>query len=317
MKVVITDSIPEIAERLISKAGFEVTILKRSKSFSKEKFINAISNADGIISLLSDKIDKEIIDKLHICKVIANYAVGYNNIDIDYAKSKKIIVTNTPDVLTDATADLSIALILACARRFHEGEKMIRQKKFKGWAPKLLLGFDLKGKTLGIVGAGRIGQATAIRAQSFGMKILYYNRTKKEDFEKQTKAKRTSLDQLLKTSDVISLHLSLNSKTKLLLNRDKLKLLKPSSILINTARGEILDEKFLIELLKKKKIFAAGFDVYQNEPDINPDLLKLENVVLLPHLGSATIETRNSMAELAAKNIISVLQNRKPFTPVN
>lgn len=316
MKVVITDSIPNIAQKLLREAGFKIKVLKRDKFFSKDDFIKSLSDADGIISLLSDRIDKEIINSLQNCKIIANYAVGFNNIDIDAAKSKNIIVTNTPDVLTDATADLSMALILACARRFYEGENLVRQKMFKGWAPNLLLGLDLKGKILGIVGAGRIGQATANRAQCFGMKIFYYNRTKKVEFERKTKAKKTSLNLLLKKSDVISIHLPLNAETKLLLSEEKLNLLKPTAILVNTSRGEIINEKYLITLLKKKKIFAAGFDVYQNEPNINPDLLELENVILLPHLGSATIETRNSMAELAAKNIIRVLQNKKPLTPV-
>jgi len=316
LKVVITDKIPVVAEQLLHKAGFVVKVINRNKNFSKNFLIKNIKDADAVISLLSDKFDKEVIDNLSKCKIIANYAVGFNNIDLDYAKSKGIIITNTPDVLTDATADLAITLLLSCARRFHEAEKLVREKKFKGWSPELLLGYDLKNKTLGIVGAGRIGQATALRALGFGLKILYFSRTRKTEFENQTKAKKISLNLLIKKSDFISLHLPLTRETKLLMNRSNMKFLKPNAVVINTARGEIIDEKYLIQLLKSKKIFAAGFDVYENEPNLNPELYKLENAILLPHIGSATIETRNAMAELAAKNVINVLKKKKAITPV-
>ncbi|PJA95969.1 MAG: D-glycerate dehydrogenase [Ignavibacteriales bacterium CG_4_9_14_3_um_filter_34_10] len=317
MKVIITDKIPIVAEQLIKRAGFGVKVIKRDKNFSKNVLIKNIKDADAVISLLSDKIDKEVIDNMRRCKIIANYAVGFNNIDLAYAKSKGIIVTNTPDVLTDATADLAMTLILSCARRFHEAEKLVREKKFKGWAPELLLGYDLKCKTLGIIGAGRIGQATALRALGFGLKILYYNRTRKTEFENQTKAKKVSMNLLLKKSDFISIHLPLTNETKLLINRNNMKYLKPNAIVINTARGEIIDEEYLIQLLKSRKIFAAGFDVYENEPKLNPKLLKLENAILLPHIGSATVETRNAMAELAAKNVINVLNHKKALTQIN
>jgi len=317
MKVIITDKIPIVAEQLIKRAGFGVKVIKRDKNFSKNVLIKNIKDADAVISLLSDKIDKEVIDNMRRCKIIANYAVGFNNIDLAYAKSKGIIVTNTPDVLTDATADLAMTLILSCARRFHEAEKLVREKKFKGWAPELLLGYDLKCKTLGIIGAGRIGQATALRALGFGLKILYYNRTRKTEFENQTKAKKVSMNLLLKKSDFISIHLPLTNETKLLINRNNMKYLKPNAIVINTARGEIIGEEYLIQLLKSRKIFAAGFDVYENEPKLNPKLLKLENAILLPHIGSATVETRNAMAELAAKNVINVLNHKKALTQIN
>jgi len=317
MKVIITDKIPIVAEQLIKRRGFGVKVIKRDKNFSKNVLIKNIKDADAVISLLSDKIDKEVIDNMRRCKIIANYAVGFNNIDLAYAKSKEIIVTNTPDVLTDATADLAMTLILSCARRFHEAEKLVREKKFKGWAPELLLGYDLKCKTLGIIGAGRIGQATALRALGFGLKILYYNRTRKTEFENQTKAKKVSMNLLLKKSDFISIHLPLTNETKLLINRDNMKYLKSNAIIVNTSRGEIIDEKYLIQLLKSRKIFAAGFDVYENEPKLNPKLLKLENAILLPHIGSATVETRNAMAELAAKNVINVLNHKKALTQIN
>ncbi len=316
MEVFITRSIPEIGIDYLKKNGFKVKINKKDKALSKKELISNIKNSDAVISLLSDKIDKEIIDGMKKCKIIANYAVGFNNIDIEYAKSKNIIVTNTPDVLTDSTADLAFTLLLAAARRMKEGEKLISKKKFKGWEPKLLLGIELNDKVLGIVGAGRIGSAVAKRAQAFGMKIIYNSRTKNLFLEKELKAKKVTLNNLLKKSDFISLHVPLTDKTFHLINKQNLKLLKKRSVFINTARGEIVDEKELIKLLKRKKIFAAGFDVYENEPKINPELLKLDNVILLPHLGSGTFEARNEMSLLAAKNILSVLKGKSPITPV-
>lgn len=317
MNVFITRKLPDIVEEKLRKAEIEYFVYPYKRQIKKNELMKYSASADGIISLLSDKIDREVISNLQKCRVIANYAVGYNNIDLEAAKEKEIIVTNTPDVLTDATADLSMALILACARRFHEGEELIRNEKFTGWAPELLLGYDLKNKFIGIVGAGRIGQALAKRAASFGMKILYFSKSKKPEFEKNFSAKKLSLDKLLKKSDVISIHLPLTDETKNIIDKSRLALLKKTAIVINTARGEVIDEQYLIKLLKENKIFAAGFDVYQNEPIINKQLLKLKNVVLLPHLGSATYETRNQMAELAVENVIRVLSNKKALTPID
>ncbi len=316
MKIFITGNIPDCAENLLKKKKFKVLKYSKDKSIPRKELIKNIKDADGVISLLTDKIDKEIISQMNNCKVIANYAVGFNNIDIEYAKKKNIIITNTPDVLTDATADLAITLALTCARKVIEGDKFVRKNKFTGWKPRLMLGVELKNKTFGILGAGRIGTATALRAYAFGTKIIYYSRSKNEQLEKKTNAKKVSLDYLLKHSDFLSLHVPLNYNTKYLLDKEKLSLLKKSAILINTARGEVVDEKALIEMLKKKRIFSAGFDVYENEPNINPELLKLSNVVLLPHVGSATEDTRNNMALLTAKNVIAVLSNKKPLTPV-
>ena len=312
-KVFITGQIPEIAMNLLKKKNYNVKV---NNTGAITDLIKNIKDADAVISLLSDRFDSNVIDEMKKCKVISNYAVGYNNIDIKYAKNKGIVVTNTPDVLTDSTADLAITLALACARRIIEGDKLVRSKKFEGWKPNLLLGIELKNKNFGIVGAGRIGTAVAVRAKAFGANILYYSRSKKEELERNTGAEKVSLNKLLKDSDFISVNLPLNEKTYHLLNRERLKLIKRTGIIINTARGEIVHEKELIRLLKKKRIFAAGFDVYENEPDINPELLNLDNVVLLPHIGSATEDTRNAMAELAAKNVINVLEGKKPLTPV-
>ncbi len=316
MKVYISQWIPVCAEQIISEAGFEVLKSDKIEPISRDELLQNCQNADGILSLLTDKYDKSFIDKLYNCKIIANCAVGYNNIDVSYAASKNIVVTNTPDVLTDATAEIAVGLILACSRRIVEGDKLVREGRFTGWRPDFHLGLELKGKTLGIIGAGRIGIAAAERAKSFGMKIIYFNRSAKKEFEKATGAVKVSLDDLLTGADVISVHLPLSDSTYKILDKERLDKIKSTAILINTARGELIDEDHLIKILKAKKIFAAGLDVYENEPEINPDFFSLNNVVLLPHIGSATLETRNKMAELAARNIVEVLSNRKALTPV-
>ncbi len=316
MKIFVTREIPEAGIRLLKNKGFEVAVYKKDQPIPKNELKKAIKNCDGLISMLSDKIDKEAVDSMKNCKVIANYAVGFNNIDIDYAKSKGIVVTNTPDVLTDSTADLTIALVLACARKISESEKLVRDKKFVGWKPKLFLGMELRNKYFGILGAGRIGTEVAKRAHAFGCKIIYYSNSKNDFLESELKAKKMSLNSILNKSDIISLHLPLNKNSYNLLNEEKLKLLKSSAILINTARGEILDEPYLIKMLKQNKIASAGFDVYQNEPNLNTEFYKLKNVVLLPHIGSATVEARNNMSLLAAKNVIAVLSGKRAITPV-
>ncbi len=317
MKVFITRKIPDVAVELLRKKNINVIVYQKDKQLAQRELLKNVKDVDGVISLLSDKFDRTIIAQMKQCRIIANYAVGFNNIDIDFAKQKNIIVTNTPDVLTDATADLAVALTLSCARNIIEGENLVRNGKFKGWSPELLLGVELKDKIFGILGAGRIGTAAAIRAHAFGTKILYFSNSKNNYLELKTDAKKVSLDFLLKHSDIVSIHLPLTPKTFHLLSSDKLSLLKETAIIINTARGEIVDEKALIEFLKAKKIFSAGFDVYENEPHLNLELLKLKNVVLLPHIGSASFEARSKMAELAAKNIVSVLSGKAPLTRVN
>lgn len=316
MKVLFTQKLPGGVEKLLRDEGYHVIINPENKPAPKSFIIKNGRDADAVISLLNDVIDAEIIDSFLKCRIIANVAVGYNNIDIEAAKKKNIIVTNTPGILTDATADLAAALALACARRIVEGDNLVRKGRFKGWKMDMLLGIELRNKIAGIIGAGRIGQETAKRLKAFGMKIIYFNRSKKEIFEKETGAKKVSLDRLMKISDLISIHLPLTGDTKNLISKEKLSLMKPSAILINTARGEIIDEKHLVKMLARKKLFAAGFDVYQNEPSLNNGLLQLVNTVLLPHIGSATFETRKGMALLAVENVIRVLKGKKPITPV-
>ncbi len=315
-KILITRRIPDAAENLLKKNGFEVLIGSDERGLSKKELMELGKDADGIISMLSDKFDGSVLKKLKKCKVIANYAVGYNNIDLKAAKEMGIKVTNTPDILTDATADISMGLAIAAARNFVVGDKLVRDGKFEGWKPLLLLGPEFRGKTFGIIGAGRIGQATARRAAAFGSKIIYFNRSKKYDFEKELNAKKVSLNKLLTISDFISLHLPLTDKTYHILNADNMKNLKEGVIIVNTARGEVIDEKELIKLLKKRKVFAAGLDVYENEPQVKKAFLKMDNVILLPHIGTATFEARTKMAELTAKNIINILKGKPAITPV-
>jgi glyoxylate reductase len=317
MNVFITRRIPDAAKDLLVKNGISVKVFPYNRIISRDELLKNARNAHGIISLLTEKFDSSLIDELGKCKVIANYAVGFNNIDIEYAAKNGITVTNTPDVLTDATAEIASALIISCARLIPQASDFMKSKKFSGWEPGLFKGIQLSGKVLGIVGAGRIGRATAQRMRGFGCKIIYFSRSRKEEFEKRLGAKKVSLNKLMKEADFISIHVPLNKSTNRMLDSSKLDLMKSTAILVNTARGEIIDEKHLIRLLKEKKIFSAGFDVYENEPKVNPDLLKLKNVVLLPHIGSATFETRDQMALLAAENIIRVLKGKKALTPVN
>lgn len=316
MKVFITRQLPDIASRLLKQNNIPFEFYKKDHPIPRSLLLKKVINCAALISLLTDRIDKEIIDSMTSCKIIANYAVGYDNIDINYAREKKIIVTNTPDVLTDSTADLTLALALACARRISEGMETLIKGKYKSWKPGFLLGTELKGKTFGIVGAGRIGTAVAIRAKAFGVKIIYTDNKHHLYLEKFIKAKKATLSALLKKSDFISIHLPLNKYTYHYMNRRRLEYMNPNAILINTSRGEIVDEQSLINILKKGKIKAVGLDVFENEPHINKALLRFKNVLVLPHLGSATTEARSAMAELAVRNVINVLKGKKPLTPV-
>ncbi|MBO8161564.1 MAG: D-glycerate dehydrogenase [Thermosipho sp. (in: Bacteria)] len=312
MKVFVTYKIPEEGLKLLMEK-FEVDVYTGEKFLAKEEMMERVKDADAVVTQLRDPVDKEFIDAGNKLKIIANYAVGYNNIDVEYAKSKGIFVTNTPGVLTEATADIAWALLLAVARKIIPADKFTREGKFEGWKPKLFLGYEIYGKTLGIIGMGRIGQAVARRALGFGMKIIYHNRRRlPQEIEEKYNAKYVDLNTLLKEADFISINVPLTQETYHLLNEEKLKLLKPNAILINTARGPVVDERALYNLLKEGRIAGAGFDVYENEPEITPGLEKLENVVLLPHIGSGTFETRAKMSIMVAENVIDALEGRKP-----
>jgi glyoxylate reductase len=260
----------------------------------------------ALVSMVTDTVDAAVIEAGTDLQVVANVAVGYNNVDVAAARARGIIVTNTPDVLTDATADLTLALILAVTRRLGEGERMVRRKAWKGWAFDQLLGMRLRGRQLGIVGLGRIGKAVAARAAAFGMVVVHSSRSGGD----------MVLDRLLSSSDIVSLHVPLTSDTRHLIGQAELARMKRSAYLINTARGPVVDESALVWALRNHLIAGAGLDVYEREPQVHPDLLPLENVVLAPHLGSATTETRTAMADLAASNVIAVLSGQPALTPV-
>jgi glyoxylate reductase len=270
-----------------------------------DEIVKRVPGKQAIVSSITEAIDRAIIDAGTSLRVIANVAVGYNNIDVAAAKSRGIIVTNTPDVLTDATADFTMALILAVTRRLGEGERLVRRREWKGWALDQLLGMQLGGRQLGIVGLGRIGHAVATRAAAFGMNVVHTGRSGGEP-----------LDRLLSTSDVVSLHVPLTSETRHLIGQPELARMKRTAFLINTTRGPVVDEAALAWALKNHLIAGAALDVYEREPEINSELLTMENVVLAPHLGSATMETRTAMADLAARNAIAVVTGQPPLTPV-
>ncbi len=285
---------------------------------TKDELIAGVKDADILICLLTDSIDQTIISAGNKLKIIGNYAVGTNNIDVDWATVNDIAVLNTPGALTDASADMAFALLLAAARRLGEADRFIREGKWLGWDPTLLLGTQVTGKTLGIVGMGRIGIAMAQRAKGFGMRILYTNRQPvPKGLERDLGATFVELSGLTELSDFVSLHCPLTPATKHLFNAKVLSAMKPGSILINTARGPIVDEEALVEALEHGPLRAAGLDVFEDEPNVHPKLRTLPNVLLAPHVGSATEETRSEMAEMLVRGIQTLLRDEQPNNLVN
>ncbi|MCS7165197.1 MAG: D-glycerate dehydrogenase [Candidatus Calescibacterium sp.] len=316
LKILITSKLPGNWHEKVNIPGYCV-IVKDENEDTREFIVRNSDQTVGILCLLTDRMDKEIMDKLPSLKIISNYAVGFDNIDVEYATKKGICVTNTPGVLTETSADLAWALILAARRLIIPADKFTREGKFTGWKPDLFLGYDVYGKTLGIIGFGRIGQAVARRAKGFNMKILYYSRGRDFQAEKDLNAEYRDLDDLLKESDIISIHTPLNNESYHLITYEKLKLMKSTATIVNTARGKVIKEDDLVRALKEGLIFSAGLDVYEFEPQIHPELLKMDNVVLLPHIGSASFETRTRMAEMAVTNLVNFLNNRPPLSVVN
>jgi glyoxylate reductase len=310
-RVLVTRRLPRaVLERL--EAEHEVDVHRGDAQMPVEEFHARLAPCDGVVVLLPDKIDKAAVDAAPRLKVAANVAVGYDNIAVAYARSRGVICTNTPDVLTDAVADFTWALILDVTRRLSEGDRLIRAGKWTGWTFEFMIGAGLQGKQLGIVGGGRIGRAVADRAAAFGMSVAVSSR---QD-PKWPGAEFMPFDKLLSTSDVVSLHVPLTAETRHLISKPALMKMKRTAFLVNTTRGPVLDEAALVWALKEHLLAGAALDVYEREPEVHQELLRLENVVLSPHLGSAAMETRTAMAELAVANVLAVLAGRPPITPI-
>jgi glyoxylate reductase len=315
--IAVTNRLPEAALEALREAG-ELRIDERTAAIPRADLLALVDGAGAILTLLHDRVDEELLEAAgQQLRCVANVAVGYDNVDLEAAARRGVVVTNTPGVLDDATADLTMALVLAATRRVTEGDRLIRAGRPWAWGMSFMLGSSLRGKLLGIVGLGGIGRRVAERARAFGMEIAYHSRhPAPEEVTAALRAERLPLDELLARADVVSLHCPLTPETRHLIGRVQLAAMKPTAVLVNAARGPVVDEPALAEALAAGEIAAAGLDVYEHEPRVEPALLGLENVVLAPHLGSATVETRTAMAELAARNAISVLRGEGPLTPV-
>ncbi len=310
-----------IAESALAKLRSEVEVdlwAEPEVPPSHAELCARVVGVEGLLCLLTDPIDAEVIAAAEKLRVISNYAVGYDNIDVAAATQRGVMVCNTPGVLTETTADLAWALLTAAARRITEAERYLRAGRWRSWSPELLLGHDIHGRVLGIVGLGRIGRAVARRARGFGMRVLYHNPSPKPEVERELGVEYADLDTLLRESDFVSLHTPLTENTRHLIGARELALMKPTAVLVNTARGAVVDTEALVSALKERKIFAAGLDVYEGEP-LPPGhpLLECDNVVLLPHIGSASVATRERMAHMAVENLIAGLKGERPPHLVN
>ncbi|NQT65562.1 MAG: D-glycerate dehydrogenase [FCB group bacterium] len=313
-KIFVTRMLPDLVMKKLND-HFIVNANLEDRALTKEEIISGTSDCDILLCLLSDTIDSDIISCNPNLKGIVNYAVGFNNIDVEFATRLKIPVTNTPGVLTETTADMAWALMFSVARRIVESDRFVREGKFKGWGPKLLLGADVYEKTLGIIGAGRIGVAVAKRASGFNMRVLYNDNN--SDIENTVKAEKVDLETLLKKSDFVSLHVPMLPDTKHLIGEKELKMMKDTVILINTSRGVVINEKMLLKALQEKWIAGAGLDVYENEPKLIEGLIDCDNVVLAPHIASASVETRTNMGFIAIENALAIWQGKEPPQIVN
>jgi glyoxylate reductase len=316
-RVVVTRRIPEPALELLAAAA-DVWVSPHDRPLAVDELHAAVAGADAVVAMLHDRVDGALLDAAGpALRAVAVVAVGYDNVDVAACARRGVVLTNTPGVLTDATADVALALILMATRRLGEGERLVRAQGTWSWSMSFLLGAGLQGATLGVVGLGQIGTATARRARAFGMRIAYTGRRRAAPaLEAELDAEYLGLDQLLAAADVVSLHVPLSEATRHLIDARRLALMKPTAYLVNTARGPVVDEAALARALRDGKIAGAGLDVFEREPHVAPALLGLENVVLLPHVGSATVETRTAMAVLAARNAIAVLAGDPPLTPV-
>ena len=317
MKVLVTSRLPAEVLALIAREH-QVESYDADPPMERQKLLQSVADKEGLLCTITDRIDAEVLQRAPALKVIANYGVGFEHLDLAAATRRGIPVTNTPGVLTNATADLAWALILATARRVAAGDRRVREGKFQYWAPLLFLGQEVSGKTLGIIGMGRIGQAVARRAAGFDMKIIYHSRTRLAPAaEEELKATAVPFKTLLQEADFVTLHVPLTPQTRHLIGTRELALMKPTAYLINTARGPVVDEASLVAALRQGQIQGAGLDVYENEPQLAPGLADLDNAVLLPHLGSATVETRTRMAVMAAENLLAGLRGDPPPNCLN
>ncbi len=317
-KVFVTRKIPDAGLSLLKK-HCQVRVYQKDNTLPQKELLKGVQWCDALLCLLTDTIDKKVIDANPQLKIIANYAIGYNNIDVAYATQKNIPVTNTPGkAIQDAVAEHTFALMLAITKRIVEADTFTRQGKYKGWSPMLLQGMELVGKTLGIVGLGRIGEDVAQKAViGMGMNVVYTDVRRNKNFEKKYKARFLSFAKLLQTSDVVSIHVPLLPSTHHLIGKTQFELMKKTAYLVNTSRGPVVDEKALVEALKRKTIAGAGLDVYEHEPELTSGLIRLKNVVLTPHIASATREARSQMAVDAVESILAVLKGKRPLRLVN
>jgi len=316
--VFVARRLPEAGLAPLREAGLHVDVHDSEEPITRQELLSRAAGAHALITLMSERVDDALLDAAGPqLKVVANFAVGYDNIDVPACRRRGVVATNTPGVLDDATADMAFALLLAVARRLPEGEALVRSGAWTGWRPEQLLGAHVTGATIGIVGLGRIGRAVARRARGFDMRLLYHNRRPDPAAERELNARYETMDELLSQSDFVSLHVPLTAETRHLIGQRELALMKPTAVLVNTARGPVVDEAALVSALQGGSIAGAGLDVYEDEPAVDPGLLGLQNVVLAPHLGSATRETRTAMARLCSEAVLAVLAGREPANAIS
>lgn len=315
-RVYVSRPIPEPGLELL-RASCDMEVKPTDEMVPREELLEKVRGRDALLCLLTETIDAEVIKAGSELKIIANYAVGYNNIDVEAATKRGIWVSNTPGVLTDTTADMAWALIFSVTRRIVEADKFVRAGKFYGWSATMLLGGDVSGKTLGIIGAGRIGTAVAKRAIGFNMRVLYADVRPNKELEREIGAEHVDMDTLFKEADFVSVHVPLMPETTHLVGVRSLGMMKPTAYLINTSRGPVVNEAALVEALRDGVIAGAGLDVFENEPEVHPGLIELDNVVITPHTASGSVETRGKMATMAAENVLAALEGKTPPNAVN